>query len=166
MRLIAKKRKVREAMGLVGVRYEEIGFKPVQSQALPGRNIQYVALPGINIQHVIGYSGQECKVWGGNINLGSSHGGPAVTNLTSIHEDVCLIPGLAQWVKDPALPCALVQVTDVAWIWCCGCGVGWRLQLQFSPSLGTSKCCGCSPKEIKSINQSINLVITSIWGKP
>ena len=39
-----------------------------------------------------------------NNQTGSSHHGSAVTKLTSVPEDVGLIPGLAQWVKDPVLP--------------------------------------------------------------
>ena len=35
--------------------------------------------------------------------LSSSHRDSAETNLTSIHEHTGLIPGLAQWVKDPVL---------------------------------------------------------------
>ena len=40
----------------------------------------------------------------------SSHFGSVVTNPTSIHEDVGLMPGLTQWVKDLALPWAVVYV--------------------------------------------------------
>ena len=38
----------------------------------------------------------------------------AIKNLSSIHEDEDLICGLAQWIKDPALSWAVVQVADAA----------------------------------------------------
>ena len=36
--------------------------------------------------------------------VGSSHCGSVVMNPTSMPEDMGLIPGLAQWHKDPVLP--------------------------------------------------------------
>ena len=58
--------------------------------------------------------------------------GSVVTNPTSIQEDMGLIPGLTQWIKDHALLWAAVWVADVAWIpRCWGCG--WKLWIQFDP---------------------------------
>ena len=47
----------------------------------------------------------------------------------SVCKDADLIPGLPEWIKDPALLQAVTAVADAAQILICGCGVGWQLQL-------------------------------------
>ena len=65
------------------------------------------------------------NVWCSNLKymLQSSHRSSVVIKPSSIHEDAGLIPALTQWIKDPVLPSAVVQVADTPriqhclWLW-------------------------------------------------
>ena len=75
------------------------------------------------------------------------------------------LSGLAQGVKDPAMPRAVMQVEDVARIpHCCGCGVGQQPQLTFDPSLGTSICYRCGPNmQNNNNNNELTINLRNRW---
>ena len=50
------------------------------------------------------------------VSWSSCHGSAGYRNPPSIHEDLGLIPGLTQCLKDVALPQAVVKVEASAWI--------------------------------------------------
>ena len=78
------------------------------------------------------------------LKTGSSYCGSVGQEPDSICEDLGSIPGLTQWVKDPAL----AQV--VAWnLHGCGCGVGRQLQLRFNPRPGNFHMLQVQPQKEK-----------------
>ena len=52
--------------------------------------------------------GGKVKAITRNKNIGVPVMAQWLANPTSIHEDKGLIPGLAQWIRDLVLPCAVV----------------------------------------------------------
>ena len=79
----------------------------------------------------------------------SSHRGAVEMNPTRNHEVVGSIPGLTQWIKDPAVSCrGRLQTRLRSGIAVAVVEVG-SCSSDLTSSLGTSICCRCGPKKRK-----------------
>ena len=89
----------------------QVWEKVIIANILCGKYNVYSDLGLCCIKIIILYCNSVCSTFLSPQRLSaswSSHHGLVVTNLTSISEDLGLIPGLGQWVKDPVLPGAVV----------------------------------------------------------
>lgn len=73
-------------------------------QVNQARKSAHESLRGKPLTALINLQSQGMKPGIQILEIRSSYNGSEVTNLASIHEEACSIPGLAPWVKHLALP--------------------------------------------------------------